>query len=348
MDLLMILHLKKKRTIKLTKKQQFSFINLLSDLLKNGFTIQESLNFMEKSHTMPKKIIQFLTHLMKQGESFDRALAFLAFDPLVITQIELAQKHGNLSQTLEKICQYMTLVTKQRQNFYKIISYPVLLLIFVGVVLVGMRQFLLPQLITTNMVQRNNFGIQFIQNSPYYFIGAFILGLTLILAVKVLLNRREVIQKANFLTSLPLIGSFYANYYSAFFALEWGKLFSQGLEIKTVLQLMSRSNQLSLMKEVAKTIEKQSISGLPFHEQLKEFHFFSLELATIIEQGEVKGNLGRELIIYSDLSFQQFFLKIEKAIQWIQPVIFLFVAILVVSVYAAMLMPIYGGMENFL
>ena len=348
MDLLMILHLKRKRVIKLTKKQQLSFINLLSDLLKNGFTIQESLNFMRKSGTMPKKMIHFLTHLMKQGESFDRALAFLGFDSLVITQIELAQKHGNLSHTLEKICQHMVLVKKQTQNFYKIISYPFLLLIFVGVVLVGLRQFLLPQLITTNMVQKKNLGVQFIQNSPNYFIGVLLFIMILLLIIKVVLNRKKMIQKAEFLTSIPLIGSFYTNYYSSFFALEWGKLFSQGLEIKTVLQIMSKSNELSLMKEVSKVIEKQSISGLPFHEQLKEFHFFSLELATIIEQGEVKGNLGRELIIYSDLSFKQFFMKIEKVIQWIQPVIFLFIAILVVSVYAAMLLPIYGGMENFL
>lgn len=348
MDLLMIVPLQKKRTIKLTKKQQFSFINLLSDLLKNGFTIQESLNFMEKSRTMPKKIIKFLIHLMKQGESFNRTLAFLGFDSLIITQIELAQKHGNLVQTLEMICSHMKLVTKQRQNFYKIISYPLLLLIFVGVILVGMRQFLIPQLITTNMVKKNNFGIRFIQNSPHFFFGICIVGLILVVIIKVLLNRRQVIQRANFLTSLPLIGSFYANYYSAFFALEWGKLFSQGLEIKTVLQVMSKSNQLTLMKEVAKAIEKRAVYGVSFHELLREFHFFSLELATIIEQGEVKGNLGRELIIYSDLSFQQFFLKIEKAIQWIQPVIFLVVAILVVSVYAAMLMPIYGGMDNFL
>ena len=162
------------------------------------------------------------------------------------------------------------------------------------------------------------------------------------------LNKKQVLKKADFLTSLPTIGSFYATYYSAFFALEWGKLFSQGFEIKTVLQLMRKSSQSSLMKEVSKVIERRLITGQPFHEQLREFHFFSLELATIIEQGEVKGNLGRELIIYSDLSFQRFFTKIEKAIQWIQPIIFLVVAILVISVYLAMLMPIYGGMEQFL
>ena len=175
MDLLTMLHLKKKKTIDLTKKQQFSFIHLLSDLLKNGFTIQESLNFMKKSQTMSQKTIQFLTHLMEQGESFSSTLLFLGFDSLTITQIELAQKHGDLPQTLEKIQKHMNLVAKQRQNFYKIISYPVLLLAFVGIILIGMRQFLLPQLIENNAVQKSDWGIQFIQNSPYYFLGLFLL-----------------------------------------------------------------------------------------------------------------------------------------------------------------------------
>ena len=39
------------------------------------------------------------------------------------------------------------------------------------------------------------------------------------------------------------------------------------------------------------------------------------------------------------------FCKVKKATQFVQPLIFVFVAIVIVMIYAAMLLPIYQNME---
>jgi competence protein ComGB len=348
MVLLMIKHLKKKKSNKLSKSQQRLFIQLLADLLKNGFTIQESLLFMKKSRSISEMTINFLISIMEQGEQLFTGLAHLGVKTTIITQIEFAQSHGDLSGTLAKINQHMTLTDKQQQNLYKVLSYPLLLLLFLFVVLISIRQILLPQLMMNGTIQSDNLGIQFIQQSPYYLLG-FLVCLSLMLSLFYLYFRKQTfLEKAMFFSKLPIIGKLYREYCSAFFALEWGKLFAQGLEIKSVLQLMRTAKQQSLMSELAEQIEQQTLLGNSFYTQLPEFSFFSSELALIIQQGEVKGNLGKELILYSELCWQRFFKRIEKMIQWIQPVVFLVVAILVVSIYAAMLLPIYGGMEEYL
>ena len=43
----------------------------------------------------------------------------------------------------------------------------------------------------------------------------------------------------------------------------------------------------------------------------------------IVFQGEMRGKLGEELFVYSQLLTDRLFQQIEKKIQWIQPVIFI-------------------------
>nr|WP_256924782.1 competence type IV pilus assembly protein ComGB [Enterococcus sp. 4G2_DIV0659] len=340
--------MKKKKNNRLTKKQQRVFIHLLTDLLRNGFTIQESLSFMKKSNSIPSQPVDYVLDCMEQGESLNTSLAVIGFKEIIVTQIEFAQIHGDLAGTLKKIKDYLELMDRQQQNIYKVVSYPLLLMLFLTVVLISIRQVLLPQLMKNGTIHRDNIGITFIQHSPYYILSVLSLVCISTVIIRLYLKRKSSLDKAIFFSRIPVLGSFYKEYSSAFFALEWGKLFSQGLEIKAVIQLMKATNHRSLMGELAQIIEERSMLGQSFYEQLPLFSFFSPELSLIIQQGEVKGKLGKELILYSELCWQRFFNRMEKAIQWIQPIIFLVVALLVVSIYAAMLLPIYGGMEEFL
>ena len=59
----------------------------------------------------------------------------------------------------------------------------------------------------------------------------------------------------------------------------------------------------------------------------------------------VPRELGAELSLYADECWEEFFSKINRAMQLIQPLVFLFVALMIVLIYAAMLLPIYQNME---
>lgn len=64
----------------------------------------------------------------------------------------------------------------------------------------------------------------------------------------------------------------------------------------------------------------------------------------MIEYGEVKSKLGRELDIYAEETWQRFFGKLTQATQLIQPLVFVFVALIIVLIYVAMLLPMYQNM----
>ncbi|MEW6857538.1 type II secretion system F family protein [Streptococcus iniae] len=72
-----------------------------------------------------------------------------------------------------------------------------------------------------------------------------------------------------------------------------------------------------------------------------QYPFFQKELSLMIEYGDIKAKLGQELEIYAQLTWERFFSRLFQATQWIQPIIFLFVALIIVCIYAAMLLPMY-------
>ena len=52
--------------------------------------------------------------------------------------------------------------------------------------------------------------------------------------------------------------------------------------------------------------------------------------------------------MYSHLTRTAFFQRMEKILNWIQPIVFLLIAGLIVSLYAAMFLPLYDSMGELM
>ena len=85
--------------------------------------------------------------------------------------------------------------------------------------------------------------------------------------------------------------------------------------------------------------------GQSYADKVASYPFFKKELSLMIEYGEVKSKLGSELEVYAEKTWEEFFLRINRAMNFIQPLVFIFVALVIVLLYAAMLLPIYQNME---
>ena len=99
-----------------------------------------------------------------------------------------------------------------------------------------------------------------------------------------------------------------------------------------------------LFQEIGKDMQKALLSGQSFHQKVLDYPFFLRELSLMIEYGEVKSKLGRELDIYAEETWQTFFSQLTQATQLIQPLVFVFVALIIVLIYVAMLLPMYQNM----
>ncbi|WP_251866318.1 competence type IV pilus assembly protein ComGB [Enterococcus malodoratus] len=325
---------------KLTRKQRIDFVQLLGDLLENGFSLQQAFAFFFNANLFVPSILASVQQDLNQGKSLAASFAQLNYYNDQILQIELAESHGDLAQTLSGIAEQMRLVQRQRENFLKAVSYPLLLLIFLIVILLGMRFFLLPQLLASGMIRAEDFSVQLIKMVPVIGLGMIIFLLVLLLCWQSWGKKHNYLVRFRVLAKIPLLGTLFSNYYSAYFALEWGKLFQQGLELNQIIECLLVVNGRSLMQEMAGDLKVRLAQGNTLAEELGRYPFLTREFSRIVFQGEARGNLAKELLTYSQLVWRRFFNQLEFLCSWLQPLVFLIVAILIVSLYLTMLLPL--------
>lgn len=325
---------------KLTRKQRIDFVHLLGDLLENGFSLQQAFDFFTNANLFIPSVLQTVQRDLYQGKSLAVSFSQLNYSNDQVLQIELAETHGDLAQTLLGIAKQMLLVQRQRENFLKAVSYPLLLLVFLNIILLGMRFFLLPQLLAGGMVQEKDFSVYLINAVPFIGLGMLIFLILLILCWQSWGKRKNYIDRFKILARIPFLGTLFSNYYSAYFALEWGKLFQQGLELHQIIECLLVIDGKSLMQELAADLAVRLAQGNTLAEELKRYPFLTKEFSRIVFQGEARGNLAKELLTYSQLVWRRFFNQLEFLCSWLQPLVFLIVALLIVSLYLTMLLPL--------
>ena len=335
-----------RKSKRLSRKQTHALLATFTVLLESGFSLQESLLVLLRSGQFDPNTVKDIDQRLKQGQRLRQAFSLLHLSEAEQNQLDLAETHGNLVDTLQRMVAYQILLEKQNQTLQKVLAYPLLLLVFVFTALFAMRRFLLPQLLASGMIDANHWGILFITAAPW--IGAVIVGGLggFVLVVRGIFAKQTALKRATFLSRLPFLGDLYRCYQTSYFGLEWGKLFQQGLEIRQIIMCMQQTSTATLVQELAVQLELCLASGGLLPDKLKDYVFLTPEFSLIVFQGEMRGKLGEELFVYSQLLTDRLFQQIEKKIQWIQPVIFLLVALLIVGVYAAMFLPIYGNIQG--
>ena len=138
----------------LSHHQQAALFLLLADLLAVGFSIRHALNFIG---TVKPKMLPWVTCIdqrMKNGTNFAQSLRKEVKADLYY-QLLLAEKHGNLTQTLTEVGKLMTAQEKQRKKLLGLLQYPLILLIMLAVVISCLVLFIFPCLLYTSPSPRD-------------------------------------------------------------------------------------------------------------------------------------------------------------------------------------------------
>ena len=335
------LQLHRQKSKKLSLKQQRKLIQLFNNLFSSGFTLTEMVNFLKYSQLLTATYTNRMETSLLNGSGLAEMMADLGFSDKVVTQLSLADIHGNTQKSLLKIESYLANVTKVKGKLIEVGTYPVILLTFLILIMLGLKNYLLPQL------GEGNIATQIISNFPLLFLGSTAAFMMILMGFWLYIKYLSPIDVASRASRIPFLGKVVQLYLTAYYAREWGNLMGQGVELMQIVQIMQ--NQKShLFQEIGKDMELALLSGHTFHEKVLDYPFFLRELSLMIEYGEVKSRLGSELDIYAEETWEVFFSKLTRGTQLVQPFVFVAVALVIVMIYAAMLLPMYQNIgETF-
>ncbi|GAB2025619.1 competence type IV pilus assembly protein ComGB [Lactovum odontotermitis] len=315
----------------------------MNNLFTSGFHLAEIVDFLERSNLTDKKFVEKMRLGLENGQKLSEILSALGFSQAVVTQIALAETHGNITETMQLVEKNLRKIEAVRKKLISVATYPVILLFFLVMIMLGMKNYLIPQ-VAENDTGKTNIAVEIVSNLPGILLAAAVAIVIMSFLIGLKIHYDSALKNYRLGAGLPILKSFTKLYSTAYFAREWGVLISQGLELRQILDLSAKASS-KIFAEVGQELCKKLEQGQEFHTAVKNLKIFTGELSLIIEYGEMKGKLGRELMIYSDESWDKFFQKIERAMQLIQPLVFLFVALAIVLIYAAMLLPIYQNID---
>jgi len=338
MDISQVIRLKQK---KLATAKQKNIITLFNNLFSSGFHLVETISFLDRSALLDKQCVTQMRTGLSQGKSFSEMMESLGFSSAIVTQLSLAEVHGNLHLSLGKIEEYLDNLAKVKKKLIEVATYPLILLAFLLLIMLGLRNYLLPQLDSSNI------ATQIIGNLPQIFLGIAGLVFLSIFLASLFYKKSSKMRVFSLLARIPFFGIFVQTYLTAYYAREWGNMISQGMELSQIFQIMQEQGS-QLFKEIGQDLAKSLQNGREFSHTIASYTFFKKELSLIIEYGEVKSKLGSELEIYAEKTWEAFFTRVNRSMNLVQPLVFIFVALIIVLLYAAMLMPMYQNMEvNF-
>lgn len=323
---------------KLPLAKQRKVIQLFNNLFASGFHLTEIVSFLKRSQLLADAYTAEMEKGLRSGQSLASLLGRLGFADHVVTQVALSEVHGNTALSLSKIAAYLDHLSQVRRKLIEVGTYPLMLLGFLALMLLGLKTYLLPQ------IEASHPATLLMSYLPQLFLASLCLLTVLILFLIKSYRSLSKIQAFSFLSRVPFLGGLVKLYLTAYYARAWGNLIGQGLELSAILQMMQTQAD-PLFRELGTDLSQALASGQGFAQKIGSYPFFRKELCLMIEYGEMKGKLGQELEIYAEETWTQFFTKINQAMQLIQPLVFVFVALMIVLIYAAMLLPIYHNLE---
>ena len=130
----------------LNENQQIILLNNLNNLLKSGFTLLESFNFINLYFNYKNKdIANKIVKIIKQEENAIEILELIGYPKSIITQIQFAQKYGNINEALEEAMNYLKTNLQAKQRILKAIQYPIILIAIFITMLSILNYTVLPQ-----------------------------------------------------------------------------------------------------------------------------------------------------------------------------------------------------------
>lgn len=323
---------------KIKRTQQAEYLLIISKLLRNGFSLSQSINCLRLLDS-ENKVLERINNDLHSGKMLSQALQHLQLPSVIYNQLIIAQEHGNIALAIEQTGQLMQTQTKQKNKLKELLIYPCFILAFLLTMLVGMKLFIIPQL----QVAGGGKNIDL-------FLG-LLLGIILFTGIAFVIfswkmHQKAEYQRAQILVKLPFVGKIYLNFFQFIILQGLGMQLASGMNLYEICESNNRFQKDSIQAFLASRFIDNVMNGQGLLNLIEEEILLPKQLRVLLEAGESGTQLADDLLLLAELKFEETSQGLKKILNMIQPVLFGVIAIVVIATYLMILLPIYGMMRG--
>lgn len=339
------------KNITMSNNEKLSLFSTLSTMISAGIPILEVVDsILEDSKGNTKKIVESIRDDLIQGKSLSVAFSKFpsVFDKVTINVIKASEEAGTLEVVLKDLKTQLKKDMEFMDNVKSAVTYPIVILILFIIVLTIILVFVIPKIATVFTQLRIKLPLPtqiliFMSNVILHHTIPFLIGLVLIFGGLTLLFKFKKSLVLGFIFSLPLISNLIKEIDLVRFSRSMYLLLNSGITITSALVL---AEEIVMRKDIAKVIavaQETVLSGKKLSEAFKgKKTIFPGIVIKIIEAGEKTGTLDKSMDEIAEYMDYQVNSSLKTVISLLEPLMLVFVGLLVGGMMMSIIGPIYG------
>lgn len=345
-----------KKKSPMSLKDLSSFCRELGTMLESGMDILSVLDVLIDGapHKDIKEVLQNVSDSLHDGQSFSDALMEHKqfFPNIMIYMFKAGEANGQLSQVAITLAEQFDKENKIQKKIKTAMIYPTILAIVSIIVVLAIFIVIMPSFsevfmdvdlpwITQALMKMSQFLVKY----SYFVLGFFIL----FIVVFILLWKQPKVQNAwaRYKIKIPKIGRFIQTIYTSRFARSLGSLYISGVNIITALELTASTVNNVYLEQQIKNASMGLKEGQSLSHAIEQVDGLDYKLVRSVSVGEESGKLDIILNSLSDEYDADATQAIEKLLALMEPVLILFLGLVVGIIVIAVLLPIYSMYSSF-
>ena len=335
------------------------FTRQLAQLTSAGLPLLSGLTVLarqEKNQTL-KRVLGELAEVIEGGGTFSEGLAQhpKVFNKLFVSMVKAGELGGVLEVVLDRLAQFMEKAMRIKGKVKAAMFYPIAVLIVAIVIMAILLIFVIPKfkdvfgdltgedglpeftqfvLDISDTVKENAFGTA---------TGMFAFMLTLSLCGKSKHGRLVLDKLALF---FPIIGPVVEKVSIARFARTLGTLINSGVPILQALNIVKDTSGNTVVAQAVQDVHDSVKEGETIVAPLEASRVFPPMVISMVDVGEKTGDMPQMLEKIADTYDEEVDRAVESMTSLIEPVMIVFLAVIVGSIVIAMFLPLIKMIET--
>lgn len=328
------------------------FTRQLSTMFNAGLTLEKAITFLskEEKHKGFKKVINEIESDVKKGLLLSDALNRHpgVFNNLYVSLVRAGEVSGKLAVTLEELSKYLEAMEDTQRKVKSAMYYPTFILIFLGMVMVVLFAFIIPQF--TSVYDQLNADLpiytqmlldtgDWLSNNLFTFFSFIFFSLLGIWLV--FLTDRGRLVRDKMLLKLPIFGSIFNQSVLSKFGKTFGILVGSGISVIDTMNLVKKVVDNRVYELAIEKAAKQIENGSSISDALKLTEIFPGVLIQLMNTGEETGEIDKLAIKVSDFYSKQVDAIVDRLTSIIEPALIILIGVIIGIVLVAVYMPIF-------
>ena len=337
----------RRKRIKL--KALTTFYSQLSDLLRAGVPVLRSIDVLARTASNPllAEILKEIYTDVSGGQTLADSMAKhpYIFNDLAIAMVRAGEQGGFLEDVLTRISVFTERQDELRNKLIGSMIYPAVLM-FAGFTVVTLLMLTVVPKIRGFLEKADKpfitdvlFGASdFLQHQGHYLLGAIVIVVVVVTPLLKSDKGREAMDR--FKLKAPVVGPVVLMVAVCRFCRILGTMLHNGVPILQALKISkdSAGNRI-LSEEIAKAAENVQ-RGEPLASPLGQSGLFPADIIDMIAVAEESNNLENVLVQIADSNEARTARQIDLAVRLLEPVMLLVMALVVLMIAMALLVPI--------